>query len=63
MQCIQEASPVLQELLPIATPTLEEPQEEYIWMTYTVLEVSHDSLTVDTEELEYTTVTTLMMLD
>ena len=54
---------ILQELLHTATPTLEEAQEEYTWITYTALVVSHDSLTVDTVELECITVTTLMMLD
>ena len=53
----------IQELLPIVTPTLEEAQEEYFWIIYTVLGVSHDSLTVDTVELEFTTVTTLKMLE
>ena len=52
-----------QELLLIATLTLEEAQEEYFWMTCTVLGVSLDSLTVDTVESEYTTVITLMMLE
>ena len=43
--------------------TLEEAQEEYIWITCTVMVMNHNSLTVDTVELEYTTVITLMMLE
>ena len=47
----------------IATPTLGEAQEEYTWITYTVLGMNQDLLTVGIVELECTTVTTLMMLD
>ena len=45
-----------------ATPILKELVEEYFWTMFIALVESQDSLTADTEALECTTVTTLMML-